>query len=352
MNVPKARRLPSGAYCIQLRLGGESHTVTKNTPTECEIEAYRIKAEYLSGRTKTTRPRKEVTLRSACEKYIAKKEKAGRSPSTIRSYESIKENRFQSVMDKPLASVKDWQKVYDEDLAGLKPKTAKNVWTFFCAAAKDAGVELPDIEQTVIVPNEHAFLEPEQIHTFVAAAKNDDFAIPLLLALHGLRFSEILGLTWDKIDLKKDMIHVSGAVVTNKNNERVAKPTNKTAESQRYVPIMIPELKAALKAVKDKKGYITQVHGATLYKHSKVICEAAGLPTVGIHGLRHSFASLCYSLGVPEKVTQQIGGWSDYRTVMTIYTHLSKRDVDKYTDDIKQFFETKNANKKTLTPKK
>ena len=115
---------------------------------------------------------------------------------------------------------------------------------------------------------------------------------------------------------------------------------------------MIPELKTALKAVPTKEGYLTTVHGATLYKHSKAICEAAGLPVVGIHGLRHSFASLCYSLGVPEKVTQQLGGWSDYRTVMTIYTLLSKRDVDKYTDDIKQFFKTKNANKNSLTPKK
>jgi len=351
MKIPKARRLPSGAYNIQMRLGGESYSVTKDTETACELEAYQIKASYLAGKPKARRKPKELTLRVICERYIAKKEKAGRSPSTIRSYQSITENRFQAVMDKPIESVKNWQKVYDEDLQGLQPKTAKNVWSFFKSAAKDAGIILPDIEPVVIVPKEHAFLEPEQITKFVSAVKNDSFAIPLLLALSGLRFSEILGLTWDKIDLDKDLIHISGAVVTDKNNQRVAKPTNKTADSQRYVPIMIPELKTALQAVTAKEGYLTTVHGATLYKHAKEICESAGIPVVGIHGLRHSFASLCYSLNVPEKVTQQLGGWSDYRTVMTIYTHLAKKDIAKYTEDIKQFFQGKNANDKTLTAK-
>ena len=342
MKLPKIKRLESGTYFCQLRLNGVSIPVTGSTETECRNTAQMIKSEYKAGKLEINA--NNVTLRMACERYIAKKEKAGRSPATIRSYTSIMEHRFQSVMDKPMSSVKNWQKVYDEDLKDLKPKTAKNVWAFFRTAAKDSGVTLPDIEQTVVVPSEHAFLEPDQIHTFIKAAKDDPFAIPLLLALHGLRFSEILGLTWDRIDLDKDMIRISGAVVTDKNNQRVSKPTNKTAESQRYVPIMIPELKAALEAVADKQGHLTTVHGATLYKHSKAICEGVGLPNIGIHGLRHSFASLCYSIGIPEKVTQQLGGWSDYKTVMNIYTHLAKRDVGKYTEDLKKFFQNANQN--------
>ncbi len=342
MKLPKIIRLESGTYFCQLRLNGVSIPVTGRTETECRNEARLIKSEHKAG--KRIISANDMTLKEACERYIAKKEKAGRSPSTIRSYTSIMEHRFQSVMDKPMTSIKNWQTVYDEDLKDLKPKTAKNVWAFFRTAAKDSGVTLPDIEQTVVVPSEHAFLEPDQIHTFIKAAKDDDFAIPLLLALSGLRFSEILGLTWERIDLDKDVIQISGSVVTDKNNQRVSKPTNKTAESQRYVPIMIPELKTALEAVADKQGYLTTVHGATLYKHSKTICEAAGLPIIGIHGLRHSFASLCYSIGIPEKVTQQLGGWADYKTVMSIYTHLSKKDVGKYTEDLKQFFQ--NTNKK------
>lgn len=350
MKIPKARKLDSGSYFIQLRLGGESFPITKDTEAECEYEAYQIKAAYLAGKPKIKKPPKDLTLRKACEKYISKKEKAGRSPATIRSYTSIMENRFQTVMDKPIKDVKNWQKIYDEDLTGLKPKTAKNVWSFFKSAAKDSGVDLPDIETVAIVIQERAFLDDDQVKVFISAVKGDDYEIPLLLALSGLRFSEILGLTWDKIDFGKDLIHVSGSVVTDKRNQRVSKPTNKTKTSERYVPIMIPALKTALESVPDKQGHITTVHSATLYKRSKALCEAAGLPVVGIHGLRHSFASLCYSLNIPEKVTQRLGGWSDYRTVMEIYTHLSKRDVARYTDDLKAFFQ--NANAKTLTDEK
>lgn len=49
MNVPKARKLASGTWFIQLRLGGESIPVSGATEKAVTREAERIKAEYRAG---------------------------------------------------------------------------------------------------------------------------------------------------------------------------------------------------------------------------------------------------------------------------------------------------------------
>ena len=44
MKVPAPRKLPSGSWFIQLRLGGESIPVTAATAKDCNREAAAIKA--------------------------------------------------------------------------------------------------------------------------------------------------------------------------------------------------------------------------------------------------------------------------------------------------------------------
>lgn len=46
MKVPKARKLPSGSWTIQMRLGGRSVSVTRFSERACILEAERIKAAY------------------------------------------------------------------------------------------------------------------------------------------------------------------------------------------------------------------------------------------------------------------------------------------------------------------
>ena len=102
----------------------------------------------------------------------------------------------------------------------------------------------------------------------------------------------------------------------------------------------IPELFTALSAVpeKDRKGYVVKERANTVYVAINKLCRENGLPEVGSHGLRHSFASICYSLNVPQKIVMQIGGWSNHQTVINIYTHIAKKDVDKYTKELSGYF--------------
>lgn len=345
MKVPQARKLPSGTWFIQLRLGGESIPVTGRTEKECKDRATLIKAEHRATSGTRAATGGDMTLREACQKHIDRKERAGRSPSTIRGYDIIARTCFKDYMDKRVDSIRSWQAVYDAEAARVSPKTMANAWAFLRAAVKtECKITLPDVETVALERHEHAFLEPEQVKAFVAAIKGHKYEIPMLLALSSWRSSEIMALDWCNVDLEHSRIKVQGAVVRDKHNKAAEKAKNKTLESTRYVPIFMPELRAALEAVEDKTGKVVTAAPNTIYRAINRVCRDNGFPEVGTHGLRHSFASLAYSLGVPIKVTMQIGGWSDYNTMLKIYTHLSKRDVGKYASDISKFFGNANEN--------
>lgn len=344
MKVPAPQKLPSGNYFIRLRLGGESIPITCSTAREATQQAQLIKAEYLAGK-RTPQVKSSITLRDACKRYISAQEKAKHSPETIRGYDIIMRNRFQSVMDLPVSSITDWQAAYNKDAARLSPKSMENTWRFIRSVCKhECGIALPEISTVKRSRPDHAFLEPEEIKRFVTEAAKDKHAIPLLLCLSSCRSSEVQGLEWSQVDLNHNRIHITQTMVQNKDREYVTKTGAKTAESARYIPLFIPELKAALQAVQDKSGKVVKVRPNSVYRRANQICERLSLPPVGQHGLRHSFASLCFSLDVPAKVTQQIGGWKDDQIVMEIYTHLSQKHLEDQLGKLEQFFQNGNEN--------
>ena len=344
MKVPEPRQLDSGNWFIQLRLGGESIPVTTPTKSSCRQEALLIKAEYKAGK-RVKSESINLTLREVVDMYIDSRSNI-LSPSTIRGYTDIQRTRFIEFMDKRISNISDWQEVCNKEAAKCSPKTLKNSWALLKSALKYAKYAVPDDITLPLVPrNKIPFLEPQDLNKFVAAAKGHAGEIEALLALHGLRTSEILGLTWEKnIDLQKKMIIVSGAKVFDRYGKTVDKPTNKNVDSQRHVPILIESLCIALEKVKNKSGTVVSKRRDTIYGNIVSICKRAGLPPVGTHGLRHSFASLCYHLKMPELVCMQLGGWNDYKTMREIYTHLGERDMGNRVSELKSFFDDMYAN--------
>lgn len=333
IKVPKPRQLKSGKWNIQLRAEGES--VTEDTAELCELKAKAIRAEFVQR--EKDKPKVETTLEDAIDKYIASKSNV-LSPSTIVGYKSLKKNRFKSVMKLPLSSVTNWQAVVNTESANVSPKTIKNAWGLVRPVLKNEGITPPEVKLPSLTKKPPVFLTAEQIKVFVKAVKGTKVEIPALLGLHSLRRSEMAALDWSNVDLKNKRITVSGAVVPGENWTLVEKPQNKTASSQRTIPIMIPELYDALKAVKDKNGKVVTCYASTVYDWVNEICEQNNLPKLGVHGLRHSFASLAYHIGMDEQSAMQIGGWSDYATMRKIYTHLSSLDLSKAENKMSDFY--------------
>lgn len=344
MKIPKIRQLPSGAYTCQLRVNGQSISITDERRDVVEAKAYAYKSGLMAAQTSDGG---NLTLGQAIDLYIESR-KNTLSPSTIRGYRIIQDNRFSQLMSKKISTlnVQVCQRACNDEAKHYSPKTLSNSWGFVRSVIKECGGQEINVRLPQKIKKERAFLAPEEIPVFIKAIKGSDAEIPALLALSSLRTSEILALTYSSIDLKNKRIKVSGAVVPDENNNLVKKATNKTASSTRQVPIFIPELAEALeKAIKDHRlnDPITLMTHNTMYDRINTVCERNELPRVGVHGLRHSFASLAYSLGVPELVAMQIGGWSDYGTMRKIYTHIAESQRTKNVDKLQLFFEKNTA---------
>lgn len=331
IKIPTPRKRGQKWY-VDLRREGV--TVIEDTEAEAKAKAVAIRAGFVDVKKRPS----AITLEKAIDNYIDVRSNV-LSPSTLVGYKSVKKNRFKGVMQRPVADVKDWQGVINAEAAICSPKTVKNAWGLIRPAIEAAGMDLPKVKLPQLVPKEPVFLTPEQISVFVAAVKGTPVEIPALLGLHSLRRSEIAALDWANIDLCKRIIKVSGAVVPGENWTLVEKPTNKNSASTRAVPIMIPELYEALKAVPDKTGKVVTCYISTIYDWVNKACNENNLPRLGVHGLRHSFASLAYHVRMSEQAAMQIGGWSDYATMRKIYTHLSTQDINAAANSMSEFYD-------------
>lgn len=340
VKVPKPRQLADGRWFAQVMIDGERHNVYGNTIAEYETNARALK----QGLIKAKKSPKPKTLTSAIDDYIVGK-KGVISPETVRGYRVVQRNRFPELMKMDIHKIssEDVQKAINEASKTLAPKTVKNAWGLIRPILKDFGI---DVRLPQMIQAERPYLDPDQIKTLCAAVEGTDIEVPALMALLSLRRSEIFGLEWSDIDLEKDVIHVRQTMVYDENGKKVLKKTTKNVTSRRDVPILIDQLRAALEKSRSD-GRIMTMAPNTLYRKINKVCENHGLPLVGIHGLRHSYASLSASLGIPINVSMRIGGWANDDTMKRIYIHVFERDRERYGGEMAAFY-----NKGDQTPVK
>lgn len=341
IKLPVITALPSGAYHTRVYIDGQRISITRPTEQECIAEYMALKygAKEVAQRKRTG----QTTLEDALNAYIAKR-KTKSSPATLKGYLAYKKNRLQSMMSANIHETTDaqWQAAVDRDFRKLSDKYAKNVWSFFASAIEEATGNRPKIDLTPPKRNPRPWLEPEEILVFVEAMKGRTAQIAALLELSSLRVSEVLAVRGTDVDFKNDRIRVHGAAVFGPDGKLIHKEDNKTLASDRYVPL-IPPLREVLEDMELTDSYLVKMQPAGIYRQINKVCAANGLPEVGNHGLRHSFASLAYHLGIPEKIAMEIGGWEDSKTMHDIYTHLSKRDIAKRSKQFSDYFIAKPA---------
>lgn len=338
ISVPTPRQLPSGSWRVQLLIDGKRISVTEDSEQACIARAMAIREKMLEPVDQSQKP----SLSLAIDRYIEARESI-LSPATIRGYRNIQKSRFQSQMKRPVnaLSEREWQRAVNAEAKLCSSKTLKNAWGFVSSVLREETGVSYSISLPQVVTEPRAFLEPDQIKVFLEHARGDKYETAALLALCSLRVSEIIALTWKQIDLEKGLIYVQGAVVPNEENRYVKKQENKNSTSRRIVPIMIPRLSEALEQADRRNHAVVPFHPSSIRNGINRICVSAGLPEVGTHGLRHSFASLAYHLNMPEKIAMQIGGWSNDATMRKIYTHVSKKDVISYQNAMTAFYENK-----------
>jgi len=279
------------------------------------------------------------SLKSVIRSYIDDNE-AVLAPDTVRSYESMIDNRFKDCMDEDVHTL-NWQEMISKEAEKKAPKTVLNGWRMVTAALNYANLPVPRVNLPQRSQKETAWLDYQQIQTFIKAIEGKSCELACLLALHSLRISEIRALTPESI--KDDVLHVRGAVVPDKNDKLVQKDTNKNDPSRRDIQVMIPRLLD----IWPEEGALHLQAASPLRRQIEKICRQNNLPIITIHGLRHSFASLAYHLKWDEQTTCAVGGWGDPTCVHRIYTHLSKLDKNENIERMKEFYNGQITNEIT-----
>lgn len=341
MKKPIAEKLPSGAWSCRVYSNGITKRFTGDDKNLVEAEALAFKL----GIIKDEKHPEKKTLEKVITEYIESKS-AILSPATLRGYDIIQRNRFQAYKNISVDKLtpRKLQQMVNDEARLCSAKTLKNAWGLIASALRAASVDTEGIMLPMVKPTEKLFLDYEQIQTFLKAIEgNEKIELPALLALHSLRRSELCALKWDSIDTKKETIRVSGAKVPGRDHKYVVKAENKNVSSTRIIPIFNDRLIELVNTAKndpekDTSGYVVECNPNTLNSRINAVCEAAGLPQVGVHGLRHSYASLCHYIGIPEMECAKIGGWNDLTTMHKIYTHLSEAGLNETKNKLKNAF--------------
>lgn len=179
------------------------------------------------------------------------------------------------------------------------------------------GVERP--EHTPVCT---AILTVEQLPAYLSAARSvPSWPLLLVMATCGLRRGEALGLTWAAVDW------TAGTITICQQRGRVPgrglqAAALKTGASARVLPMAAPvarELAAWRAAQPVLTRWVLDITPERLARDHAAALEAAGLPHVTLHGLRHSMATAAAETGVPIKLLQGVLGHSSYKLTADLY---------------------------------
>ena len=160
---------------------------------------------------------------------------------------------------------------------------------------------------------------PDELARFIAAADLDPWAACWRLAASGLRRSEVCGMRWQDLDLDAGSASVrQGRVAFGNKSESVDAPKSKA--SARVVPIeamhggttvLLRSLKAQQAADRLRAGEAWQESGLVLVDvlgqpvrpelfsdRFREVCRGAGVPSIRLHDVRHSVATMLHAAGI------------------------------------------------------
>lgn len=200
-------------------------------------------------------------------------------------------------------------------------------------------VELPPIKKQERVTQALTF---EQARTLLAAVKDDPLRALYVLALTtGLRQGELLALKWSDLDLTYGTLQVQRTLIRVAKGQAIV-DTPKSPTSRRCIrlpPLAIEALthhqhqqqfthhkgncskRAPEWIFCDEQGI--PLRATSMVRQSfQPLLARAGLPRIRFHDLRHSTATLLFTLGIHPKIVQELLGHSQIFVTLDIYSHI------------------------------
>jgi integrase len=184
-------------------------------------------------------------------------------------------------------------------------------------------------------------------------------AIFYTLLFTGVRRGELLGLEWSDIDFRKKTITIQRTSLYTQA-DGLFTDTTKTESSKRTI-VVSDELLDVLRKHNDEQKIMKKTAGEDWVNSNRLFIEWNGapmspnkpyhmlqrllkkynLPTVSLHSLRHSNATIMIESGTDLRTTSDRLGHSQTSTTMNIYVHQIKSANERAAENISKAFSLK-----------
>jgi len=322
----------------------------KTFQTRGEADDYAATTRINVKRGLHTAPSKSITVADACDKWIKHVIADGRERGTVAQYEQhARIHIIPRIGNVKLANLEAAAEAFREDLlATLSRPMARKVMVSFHQmlksnryghVAQGVTIQVSKRDKRRLEVGRDIPTAQEVRRMVVAATDTRARALLLLVAFTGLRASELRGLRWSDIDLKKGEVHVR------QRADRFAEiGSPKSKDSRRTVPLDLGTIGDALKQWKLACGnFVSDLvfpaheggpmhHKAFLGILRSVIRDAGIRNKYGLHAFRHFFASWCINpkadggRELPPKSVQALLGHSSIVMTLDVYGHLFPRN--------------------------
>jgi integrase len=261
------------------------YVVTNNKPSEQSAKQLTLRKHLLPkfGRL----PLQDITT-AAIENYKAEKRDIALAPKTI--------NNHLAILGRCLRTALEWE-VIDR---------------------------VPLIKPLKSPPPPFHYLKREELARLEAAAPRGLWRAMIVTAAGtGLRFSELVALEWQDIDIERAVLVVRRANVCG----WLGSPKSNRTRSVYLTSEVLNQL-----ATLERNGPLVFSIGGKWIRHEmarlqlRAACRSAGLETAGWHDLRHTFASHLAQAGAPITAIKELLGHSTITMTMR-YSHADEESL-------------------------
>ena len=240
--------------------------------------------------------------------------------------------------------------------AALKPKTIHNIHGTLHTALKTAvkldliksnpsdGVLLPKVE-----PYSYNPYNQQQLQAFyVRLTRHPKKEVFLFTLFTGMRQSEIIGLTWDCVNLHDSTLNIYRQLQYNKETNDYYWTLPKGGKSRtlalnNHAAAILRSLYVEHECIPD--DYVFRTREGTHYTHAglydsfKKVTISIGCPKTRFHDLRHTYAVMSLEAGMDPKTLQYNLGHYSAAFTLDVYCHCIDEMKRKGSEKLDSFFD-------------
>ncbi|RSM93958.1 site-specific integrase [Nonomuraea sp. WAC 01424] len=184
------------------------------------------------------------------------------------------------------------------------------------------------------------------------------YAAYVLILVLGLRRGEVLGLTWDSVDLVGEQLWISHQL-TRVGGRLLHRHTTKTEDSTASLPLFglcVSALRHRQRVQEEARKMAgdawttsdmmfttrtgTPIEPRNFNRAFETHCRRAGVPRIRVHNTRHTCASLLAALDVHPRVAMRILRHSQISMTMDVYTQIPSPETRKALDRLNKSLTT------------